>query len=257
MRGRAIRVNDNPNKTANIWHLVCTTDTSTDESLSNADFEMLKRRFKAFVGLNYNGNYITNGISRLGGIYEPFTDEVITNINEKMKNKAINRTEMLNSWRTALVRNTSTNEMSNKIVANEIPKMKKTWFINKKLVIIAIIFFIILFLAIFNIIKVPFIVKSFEIGLGIYLGAKLFKMYKFSKSENMIKEVGYVILNSLYRCKFIKTSRNKVKLQIKKSDKGKVECYISGAAQSESNLFVDCLDEVFSKTINQRYIISK
>ena len=174
-----------------------------------------------------------------------------------MKNKAINRTEMLNSWKTALVRNTSTNEMYNKIVANEIPKMKKTWFVNKKLVIVAIIFFIILFLAIFNIIKVPLIVKLFEIGLGIYLGAKLFKMYKFSKSENMIKEVGYVILNSLYRCKFIKTSRNKVKLQIKKSDKGKVECYISGATQSESNLFVDCLDEVFSKTINQRYIISK
>lgn len=42
MRGRAIRVNKNPNKTANIWHLVCVADNENN-NVENADYEMLKK----------------------------------------------------------------------------------------------------------------------------------------------------------------------------------------------------------------------
>ena len=43
MRGRAIRVNSNPHKTANIWHLVCVCDNiNGDSSIENADLNLLK-----------------------------------------------------------------------------------------------------------------------------------------------------------------------------------------------------------------------
>ena len=257
MRGRAIRVNKDPNKAANIWHLVCVTDNVDSDSVSNADFEMLKRRFTSFVGLNYNNSSIESGIDRLGNVSEPFTKEKILSLNSQMETKSADRVSMLNAWKTALDKTSSSNEMTNKIEVEQTEKMKSTWFINKNLVIVASIFFLILFLAIFKFIKLPFIIKLIELGLGIYVGFKLYKMYKFSKSDTMIKEVGSVVLNSLYRCKFISTPRSKVKLNVKKDDKGHVSCYLTGATLKESNLFIDSLEEVFSKTINQRYIIAK
>ena len=52
MRGRAIRVNSNPHKTANIWHLVCVCDNiNGDSSIENADLNLLKRRFESFTGI--------------------------------------------------------------------------------------------------------------------------------------------------------------------------------------------------------------
>ena len=65
MRGRAIRVNKDPNKTANIWHLVCVTNSTVKDSLINADFDMLKRRFNAFPGLAFTAPMIQAGISRM------------------------------------------------------------------------------------------------------------------------------------------------------------------------------------------------
>ena len=257
MRGRAIRVNKDPNKAANIWHLVCVSDNTDNNSVTNADFEMLKRRFNSFVGLNYTTSSIESGIDRLGNINEPFTNEKILALNSQMESKSTDRASMLNAWKSALASSSNSNEMTNKIEVEETQNMKPTWFINKKLVIIAGIFFLILFLAVFKFIKLPFIFKLLEIGLGIYVGIKFYKIYKFSKSDTTLKEVGSVVLNALYRCRFISTPRSKVRLNVKKDNKGHVSCYLTGSTLQESNLFIDSLEEVFAKTINQRYIIAK
>ena len=259
MRGRAIRVNENPNKTANIWHLVCTINNTENQELSNADFEMLKRRFQSFVGISYNGTSISNGIQRLGEISEPFTIEKINEINQIMAQKSTNRQKMYNDWKQCLEtenQNTVTN-MTNKIEVNSNERIKKTWFINKKLIIIVAIFFAILFAMIFGLIQTPLIVKLFEIFLGIIIAIQIWKIFNKSKSEIMLKLVGEVVLNSLYRHNFISTPRNKVRLKIKNDGINKISCYITGATLKESNLFVDCIEEVFSKTVNQRYIIAK
>ncbi len=64
MRGRAIRTQkENSEKTANIWHLVCIDPTS---STGGDDFDLLKRRFRSFVGVSfYEKPTIENGIARL------------------------------------------------------------------------------------------------------------------------------------------------------------------------------------------------
>ena len=254
MRGRAIRVNKNPNKTANIWHLVCVADNENN-NVENADYEMLKRRFTSFVGLNYENNIVENGIERLGINDTNFTKENILKLNEQMKQKSQNRQTMFNSWQNALEK--QNDGMATKVQLEDSEKIKSAWFINKRLVIIWAIFLLILFAIIFKFIKVPFIFKVAEIGLGIYLGVKLYKIYKFSKSENMLKAVGGVVLNSLYRCKYISTPRTKIKIVVRKDNKKNVTCAITGCTLKESNLFADCLEEVFTKTENQRYIIAK
>ena len=62
MRGRAIRVNSNPHKTANIWHLVCVCDNiNGDSSIENADLNLLKRRFESFTGIVPMMNILNGG----------------------------------------------------------------------------------------------------------------------------------------------------------------------------------------------------
>jgi hypothetical protein len=64
MRGRAIRTqNGNGDKTGNIWHLVCIDPTSPT---GGDDFDLLKRRFRSFVGVSFKEEPgIENGIGRL------------------------------------------------------------------------------------------------------------------------------------------------------------------------------------------------
>ena len=64
MRGRAIRtVKGCPDKTSNIWHLVCVSPGKKGEPCSSEDYEMLKRRFRAFLGVSFEEDTIENGIS--------------------------------------------------------------------------------------------------------------------------------------------------------------------------------------------------
>ena len=258
MRGRAIRVNSNPNKTANIWHLVCVNNNISEETLSNADFTMLTRRFNSFVGIDYDNTSISSGISRLGNPQEPFTLENINYLNNIMKTKSSNRTAMFNSWKKILeVSNITTKQMTNKVETSQNFKMKRTWFINKSTIRLLIIFLIIIFLTIFKFINLPEVPKAMLTVVGIFLFFKLLKIYFSSKSINVLRNIGYITLNSLYKCGFIKTHKQRIKLHIKKGKKGKLSCYLTGTTLQESNIFVDSIEEIFSKTINQRYIISK
>src|SRR5215472_3216153 len=64
MRGRAIRVDSaQPQKTANIWHLVCAEPGIFGPG---DDYELLARRCSAFVGVSATAPVIENGTERLG-----------------------------------------------------------------------------------------------------------------------------------------------------------------------------------------------
>lgn len=253
MRGRAIRVNSDPNKTANIWHLVCVSNSNENSVVANSDYATLKRRFTSFVGLDYDKDVIESGITRLGNINGPFTKEKITELNEKMKLRSMNRNSLYNAWKVALDNTNVSREMTSKLEMENTTLVKMNWFISKKLIMWLIIFIIILVVWLFKLIKLPFIIKTLEIILGIYI---FFKLYNNRNQENKIKKVASVVLESLYRCKFITTSRSKLKLKVDK-DNDKISCYITGATLKESTLFSNSLEEVFSKTNNQRYIISR
>ena len=260
MRGRAIRVNDNPRKTANIWHLVCICDDidASNVDISNADFNTLERRFKSFAGVGYKSNHITTGIERLG-IHAPFNKEKITNINSAMEENSKKRDEMYDRWKDSInMTNLNSQKMLPKIeVEEQSNTMKKSWFIDSTVIIIAIIFAMILLGIVLNILKLKFFFVIIELILGIYLGIKISKIKRLSNSEKNMAELGKVVLNSLYRCKYITTGISRIRVVSRRSDLNKIEVYITGATEKESNIFNTALKEVLSKTINQRYIITR
>ncbi|MCR5613391.1 DEAD/DEAH box helicase family protein, partial [Treponema sp.] len=90
MRGRAIRAySKNPEKTANIWHLVTLEPNDFYGCYecvleSSGDFETLKRRFECFVGPDYTTGEVTSGIARVSILSKPFDKDGIEKINRTM-----------------------------------------------------------------------------------------------------------------------------------------------------------------------------
>lgn len=261
MRGRAIRVNKDPNKTANIWHLVCVCENlgENEDTIEKSDFNTLKRRFSAFAGIGYSSNYISSGIERLG-ITSPFNEEKIISLNNKMCETAKKRDEMYSKWKNAInmIGIDKGKLVENLEVDEETSKMKRAWFAGDKFILAIIIFVILLLLAVFNPLKLRYIYIILEIITSIYLVVKLLKIHKLSNNQNNIKELGKVVLNSLYRCGYISTGISRIKVVTKSGKKTRsICCYITGATEKENNIFVNALEEVLAKTINQRYIITR
>lgn len=106
MRGRAIRVFKNdPNKTANIWHLVTLEPESLDsnEKLdcneeSSSDYKTLKRRFDCFVGPHYTEDSIESGIDRISILKDSYTKDCVNTINTQMEELSNNRDNLVNKW---------------------------------------------------------------------------------------------------------------------------------------------------------------
>lgn len=113
IRGRAIRVNPRDEfKTANIWHLACVQGGEQPRNESPwarepggdreaDDWELLERRFSAFVGLRHDAAAIENGIERMG-LGAPITKASIAALNARMCREACKRDQMSEAWRSAI-----------------------------------------------------------------------------------------------------------------------------------------------------------
>ena len=119
MRGRAMRVDPrDPRKTANIWHLATVAPDylfedslparakaymAQDENrLSSFDFDVLVRRFDAFMGPNDATGEIESGFERLTAIRPPFDAAGVERINREMLAAAAERDCVRASWQDAL-----------------------------------------------------------------------------------------------------------------------------------------------------------
>lgn len=137
MRGRAIRIDkNNPNKTANVWHLVTlepmhvVAETAgerlgarldnEDKQLQSWDYEVLKRRFDSFMGPNYENGQIESGIERVTLIKPPFHAKGIEQINEKMLALSMQRDTMKEQWQKEL-----TGKKFNVVLESQVPGEKK------------------------------------------------------------------------------------------------------------------------------------
>ena len=115
MRGRAIRIDKNhPEKISNIWHLVTVEPAYIyqDKALSrqlgktlydknqlvSCDFDVLKRRFDAFMGPNYTTGVVESGIERITAIQPPYDEAGIAAINQKMLELSRKRETVAASW---------------------------------------------------------------------------------------------------------------------------------------------------------------
>src|SRR5262249_8784034 len=100
MRGRSIRIDPaHPEKTANIWHLVCAEPGLFGPG---PDYELLERRCSAFAGVAADEPRIENGMDRLRLAPPPFNRDQIDKCNKLTRERALNRAGLGNRWQEAL-----------------------------------------------------------------------------------------------------------------------------------------------------------
>lgn len=273
MRGRAIRAyKKDPDKTANIWHLVTLEPETVLEGISSAlninhkayisscDYETLTRRFECFVGPDYFDDKIQNGIERLSIIKPPYNKENVERINQDMLELASKRSELIDAWKKAV------EESSHVYITDEIPRIYKVpafTFVN--------LFPILLFTFcqqmfvpyVKNLLRadvisntqglILFIASGVIYFLLVYKG--IFFIARHISPKKSIHSMSKALLNTLIRMGII--SEN-VKLKII-SDKNNI--YIRprlyDATIHEQNLFNTAMQELLSPIDKPKYVIIK
>ncbi|NVK07752.1 MAG: DEAD/DEAH box helicase family protein [Tenacibaculum sp.] len=270
MRGRAIRVDSkNPDKVGLIWHLAC---IDTSDEFGGRDFEILARRFNAFLGIS-NGKkaVITSGIERLQ-LPTNFIDEDIQQQNKKTLELSKNRNLISQRWTNAISNGkgiikelTFFNEKN-----KQYPKQKKLYYQDiVKYTIGEIIIGLSFFLP-------EFIIKNFNVllqkgiiyflfalssALGLTFGYKIYKSVQlyvyFGLIHKKIDKIALAILESLYELNLLTTPLNDIQVQTQLLAKGNVSCTIHGANRYESTLFIKALDELLQPIDNPKYLLIK
>lgn len=99
MRGRAIRSDKaNPQKCANIWHLVCVDANTWD---GGYDYASLFRRFQSLSGLDEELPIIVSGIERLRFPSPPFSSRKVEDVNHLMMERATRKADLFERWQEA------------------------------------------------------------------------------------------------------------------------------------------------------------
>lgn len=271
MRGRAIRTNSNPNKTANVWHLVC----MDEKKQTSADFEMLKRRFKAFVGIGYTYDVLENGIERIDIIPETFSKSNVEKYNQRVLEFSNNRELMYDRWFEIIELCGGSNiKMSNQIEADtaymkgKLSIFQVSTFLKSLIcfILIIVLFYSIYYslpLAIINIKHgtIFFIAFAIWLLLIIVMGdfrtfIQCFRALKFIIPRTKLRAVAKTVVKSLCEADIAKTDYEDIKI-ISSGNKDDIfiELAIDGVTTHENNLIVSSIKEVFSEVENQRYIL--
>ena len=260
MRGRAIRVfKQNPEKTSNIWHLVCLSPWQNkkedDVEEISEDFALLKRRMEHFLGLHYVDDIIENGMERLSIISEPFDEAHVAHMNAQMLELSGHRAELKDRWNRSLALHKKMDIVEETEVTEE--SVPKTVF-REKLVglIVAAVVFVVLFLLRKGALATGAATGSYTIGmvaLGIYAIKELPKVIQLFNAEKRLYAFGNGIRKALVAMDFIDGSGCRVKVNSKGLKYHAV--YLSGGTNRDKTLFTQCVNEFFGEIDNQRYLL--
>ncbi len=270
MRGRAIRVQTgNPQKTANIWHLVC---VEVESSQYIEDLNMLTRRFKAFVGVSFREPVIENGLERLGLGQPPFDQDQIDRINTTMQQKALARSDLQRDWFLALETDTQ-GQMVEEIACS--PRLLPRPFVLAGATLsfiggalwIGLILFAILMMStqifrdtlgsFWNLTWILVMIAG-VIGTWKTLpkSIKALLLYLRHRSEAAcIRQIGKVLLHALIETDIIRTGANNPKVVARKKQSGSVTCSVRNVTTYEKSAFLNALEEIFSPIQNPRYLL--
>lgn len=267
MRGRAIRTNSDPNKTANIWHLVCVTKTE-NSIIENADYEMLKRRFNSFVGIGYNNDVLEGGIDRLDIIPEEFTPNNVDKYNEQIIEISNNREYMYNKWFKLIdLYGGSQIKINNQIETKKEYITKRLSIVQPKRILWTVLISMVLYYMYdMNSIGGLMNVKYFKERTIMFIITMLvcnFKLIiqclraiKLATPDKQLEIIGKIVIKSLYEANIIKTNYRNIKVDVKEDQTYNViNISLKGVSTHENNVILNSLKEVFSEIENQRYII--
>ena len=274
MRGRAIRTQQgNVEKTGNIWHLVCIDPSSPT---GGTDFELLKRRFRNFVGVSNNEEArIENGIGRLE-IPETIhvRKEEIDICNSRTLNFAGDRQALKRQWKTALKKGTClVEEIKVPFPPNRSYKNVKKLYYNKTIRhlmgMLASGLMAFGFESLERLLRMARHIRSIQdlylffsvvggIGLVLFGGLtyKTLRLYiHYRDISKDLQGIGEALLFSLIETGTIHTDKRQLKVITSVDDDGAVFCHLEGGTTFEKSTFINSLQEVIGLIDNPRYVI--
>jgi superfamily II DNA or RNA helicase len=265
MRGRAIRsLPGHPEKTANVWHLVC-VETSDE---AGEDFVNLERRFKAFAGVATSEDMIESGIRRLDLGEPPFDSERIRQINARMARQAADRAGLRHKWKVCLGHGTG---MVEGLRAPETSLPRGFVFSNtlKALMLQGLcIGGLILWEFLPRTLQFARSWQQFWIAVGfVFLFATIFFLPPCLKAlwlfirhgsiESSLQQVGLAVARTLASTGAIKTPFSDLRVYCFPREMGTAFCWLSRGTTEEATLFVRALREVLGAVENPRYLLAR
>jgi superfamily II DNA or RNA helicase len=267
MRGRSIRVDSaQPQKTANIWHLVC-----VEPGLFGPgdDYELLVRRCSAFAGVNSVAPVIENGTERLGFGHPPFSCDQIAQINTQTCRRALDRAGLRQQWQDALDAG-SIKQMTDGLKAPDaslprgfvLTNTIAALLIQAAYIAVAILeyfgrmlgrvrttqdfwTFAMLLLGIAAIVSLPWSLIA------------LWRLIRHGTPERSIRQIGRAVLEALEYEGSIDQQAGVFRVYADRNGDGTVFCWIGGGTGKEQATFLRALREILSPIDNPRYLLAR
>jgi len=267
MRGRSIRVDSaQPQKTANIWHLVC-----VEPGLFGPgdDYELLVRRCSAFAGVNSAAPVVENGTERLGFGHPPFSSDQIAKINTQTCRRALDRAGLRQQWQDALDAG-SIKQMTDGLKAPDaslprgfvLTNTIAALLIQAAYIAVAILeyfgrmlgrvrtsqdfwSFAALLLGIAAIVSLPWSLIA------------LWRLIRHGTPERSIKQIGRAVLEALEYEGSIDQQAGLFRVYADRNGDGTVFCWIGGGTGKEQATFLRALREILSPIDNPRYLLAR
>ncbi len=272
MRGRAIRVDKrNSDKTSNIWHLACVDATLFD---GGDDVQLMKRRFKSFVGISFNDQApMENGVKRLL-FPEKFVTNDINGYNELSILEAGKREKLYKKWQDAISCGIElVEEIKVPFPRERNYKKIQSLYYNKTIANLLAVLgsgilgfsqqVLNLFFRSTNSFKSPEEIFRWFILAGIggvllfgwqsFTAIRLFLKYRDISKD--IQQIGEALLLSLIKTRDIQTNSSTLKVKSSVDEQGAIFCHLAGGTTYEKSVFTKSLFEIVSAIDNPRYII--
>ncbi len=263
MRGRAIRVfKDQPDKTSNIWHLACVFPTGLESSGElSGDYETLKRRFEAFLGVSALDGVIESGIERLGLEKNLDSRKDIERCNQRTMKIAGDRKGLRETWENDL--KVIYDDMRVEEVEEVDKKILEPGYLFLNAVVIEIISVILFILSI--------LIRAFGSasaenlflpGIMIYIAmaASFFGICKYGyrigslcTPQKRMKKAACGILDALMQTGKLEEPLH-CRVMTEEAEAAVFTC-LKGGNTRDKTLFAECLEEFWGVIDNPRYLL--
>ena len=267
MRGRAIRVDSaQPQKTANIWHLVCAEPGMFGPG---DDYELLVRRCSAFVGVSATARVIENGTERLCFGHPPFSREELDQINTQTRSRALDRGGLRKQWHDALNAG-SIKQMTDGLKAPE--ESLPRGFVLANTIAALLIQSVFVFFAVLELLGRALararINQDFWTFVLTWLGVAavvslpwsllaLWRLIRHGTPERSIQQIGRAVLDALEYEGCIDQRAADFRVYANRNKDGTVYCWIGGGTGIEQTTFLRALRETLSPIENPRYMLAR
>ncbi len=265
LRGRAIRSREgHPDKTANIWHLVC-----LEEKFEGPDYEALRKRFRGFMGPAFDQPRIESGLERLGIASNEIA--FVDLINQTMREHAENRAGLRARWEQALEGDDLEHKLEFRLKASaKLPFRPFALFTSFAELLTKGAFLFSSIILIGGQLAARITVQDqFSGAIWILAGACLvgfaFTWRDFFRAariffrngpmESSAREAAYALLESLRAAGRIQTPRSRIRIEMTRFMEEHIMVTAKGLSLEDQAVYFPALNEIFSPIKNPRYLL--